>query len=63
VDDDRFFLDSVVTGDETWCFQYDPQTRRQNMEWCSPSSPRQNISISKIKKPSDFDFIHSGPSH
>ena len=23
------FLKSIVTGDETWCFQYDPETKRQ----------------------------------
>jgi hypothetical protein len=32
VDDDCSFLDSIVTGEETWCFRYDPQTRRQSME-------------------------------
>jgi hypothetical protein len=38
VDDDRSLFDLTVTGDET-CFQYDPQTKRQSMEWHSPSSP------------------------
>ncbi|UYV72323.1 hypothetical protein LAZ67_9002640 [Cordylochernes scorpioides] len=27
------FLKSIVTGDETWCFQYDPKTKRQSAEW------------------------------
>jgi hypothetical protein len=40
VDDDRSLPDSIVTGDETRCFQYDPQAKRQSMEWRSPSSPR-----------------------
>jgi hypothetical protein len=40
VDDDSSLLDSTVTGDETWCFQYDPQTEGQSMEWRSPCSPR-----------------------
>jgi hypothetical protein len=48
VDDDRSLLDSVVTGDKAWCFQYDPQTKRQRMEWRSPSAPRQKMSISKV---------------
>ena len=26
---DRNFLYSIVTGDETWCFEYDPKTKRQ----------------------------------
>jgi hypothetical protein len=25
--------DSVITGDETWCFQYDTETKRQIMQW------------------------------
>jgi hypothetical protein len=57
VDDDRSLLDSVVMGDETWCFQYDPQTKRQSMEWHSLSSPRQKISVSKVKKQSDVGHI------
>jgi hypothetical protein len=24
-------FDKVITGDETWCFQYDPETKHQNM--------------------------------
>jgi hypothetical protein len=40
VHDDGSLLVSVVTGDETWCFQYDTQTKKQSMEWCLPSSSR-----------------------
>ena len=32
------FLKSMVTGDETWCFQYDPETKRQSAEWKSKNS-------------------------
>jgi hypothetical protein len=35
VNDHRSLLDSVVMGAETWCFLYDPQTKRHSMEWCS----------------------------
>ncbi|GFX17185.1 mariner Mos1 transposase [Trichonephila clavipes] len=35
------FLDNSVTKDESWCLRYDPETKRQNMEWRSPSSLRQ----------------------
>jgi hypothetical protein len=42
VDVDRSLLHSVVTSDETWCFQYDPQTKRQSTEWRLPRSPRHN---------------------
>lgn len=27
------FLSNIITGDETWCFQYDPSTKRQSAEW------------------------------
>jgi hypothetical protein len=26
-------FDSVIAGDETWYFQYDPETKRQSMQW------------------------------
>jgi len=26
-------FDRVITGDETWCFQYDLETKRQSMQW------------------------------
>lgn len=39
-DANRNFLDSIVTGDESWCYQYDPETKRQSMEWRSSTSPR-----------------------
>ena len=31
---------SVITGDETWVFEYDPETKRQSREWKSYGSPR-----------------------
>jgi histone-lysine N-methyltransferase SETMAR len=31
--DNRSFLDCIVTGDESWVFQYDPETKRQSMQW------------------------------
>ena len=26
-------LNSVITGDETWVFEYDPEAKRQSREW------------------------------
>ena len=37
---DPDLLKKVVTCDETWIFQYDPETKRQSMHWKTPSSPR-----------------------
>jgi len=33
-------FDRVITGDETWCFQYDPETKRQTMQGKTQNSPR-----------------------
>ena len=33
-------LKRVVTGDESWIFEYDPLTKRQSLEWKSALSPR-----------------------
>jgi len=34
-------LRKLVTGDETWCFVYDPTTKRQSTEWVGETSSRQ----------------------
>ena len=33
------FLHKVITGDESWVFDYDPETKRQSEEWHTKSSP------------------------
>jgi len=33
-------LSRIVTGDETWAHHYEPETKRQSMEWHHPQSPR-----------------------
>jgi predicted transcriptional regulator len=33
-------FDKVITSDEKWCFQYDPETKRQSMQWKAQNSPR-----------------------
>ena len=37
---DKNFLDKVITGDDSWCFAYDPETKRRNSEWVGEHSPR-----------------------
>ena len=27
------FLDHIITGDETWCHHYEPESKQQSMEW------------------------------
>ena len=33
-------FNKIITGDETCCFAYDPETKRQNSEWVGDTSPR-----------------------
>ena len=45
-------LGRVITGDESCIFEYDPETKRQSLQWKSPTSPRPKkarMSKSKIK--------------
>ena len=39
-DGDDFLL-NIVTGDESWVHHFDPEDKRQSMEYRRPSSPRQ----------------------
>ena len=39
---DPRFLSNVLTGDETWVYTYDPETKTHPSPWKSPESPRQN---------------------
>jgi len=36
---DPTFLTKIVTGDESWVFAYDPETKMQSAEWHTSSSP------------------------
>jgi len=52
IQSDRNFLKIVITGDETWIFEYDPETKRQSKEWYTSASPhpkKARMSKSKIK--------------
>ena len=45
-------LGRVITGDETWVYQYDPETKRQNAQWKTANSPRPKkfrLSKSRVK--------------
>ena len=44
------FLKSIVAEDETWCFHYDPTTKRQSAEWKSPASPKEKKFVFKSQK-------------
>ncbi|GFW23867.1 histone-lysine N-methyltransferase SETMAR [Trichonephila clavipes] len=31
--EDPAFMKQIVTGDETWCHHYEPETKRHSMQW------------------------------
>ena len=37
---DECFWENIITGDETWCFAYDPATKRQSAVWVVQNSPK-----------------------
>jgi len=37
---DPDFFKKIVTGDETWCFVYDPTTKSQSAAWVGQTFPR-----------------------
>ena len=52
IKDDSDILRQIITGDETWVFQCDFETKRQSMQWKTAESPRPKkvrMSKSKIK--------------
>ncbi|GFT41707.1 HTH_48 domain-containing protein [Nephila pilipes] len=34
------FLNTVISGDESWVYGYDPETKRQSSQWKHPDYPR-----------------------
>lgn len=38
--DDFFFYKSIITGDESWLYGYDPEPKVQSSQWKTPDSPR-----------------------
>ena len=37
---DKRFWENIITGDETWCFAYDPATKRQSAGWVGQNAPK-----------------------
>jgi len=37
---DPDFLSKVITGDKSWCYGYDPETKQASSQWKTPTSPR-----------------------
>ncbi len=55
-------LKKIVTMDEAWCYQYDPETKRQASQWlqpgeAKPTHPRRSISVKKLMLVAFFDYL------
>jgi len=49
---DENFVGQIITGDETWVYRYDPETKCQSSQWKSADSPRPKKArqvLSKVK--------------
>jgi hypothetical protein len=65
-DADKNFFNKIITGDETWCFAYDPETKRQRFEWVGETSPRPKklkFQRSRIKNMLIISFDSQGVVH
>ena len=40
IESDPNFLSKVITGDKSWCYGYDPETKQALSQWKTPTSPR-----------------------
>ena len=66
IKDDPDIFRQIITGDETWVLQYDPETKRQSMQWKTAESPRTKkvrMSKSKIKVMLITFFLIRGMVH
>jgi hypothetical protein len=67
VNPDPTFIKRIVTGDETWVYEFDMQTSQQASEWRlpaepKPKKPRQSRSIVKVMLTVFFEYrgvVHS----
>lgn len=48
--EDNSFVSKIITGDESWCFQYESTKKRQSAEWVGQGSPRaKKVRMTKSK--------------
>ena len=54
INSDLAVLDALVTGNESWIYCYDPETKRQGSQWKHAGSPRPKKARQQIH-PQTFD--------
>ena len=62
------FLDSIVTGDETWGFHHTPESKQQSLQWRHTHSPvtkkfKTSISLKRIMAGLRIGAAISNTSH
>ncbi|XP_020299181.1 putative uncharacterized protein FLJ37770, partial [Pseudomyrmex gracilis] len=66
ISNDENVLKKIITGDESWVYGYDPETKRQSSQWKHASSPRPKKarqSRSKVKTMLTVFFDYEGVVH
>jgi hypothetical protein len=61
-DADKNFFNKIISGDETWCLVFDPETKRQSSEWVGETSSgpkKQKFQRSHIKTKLIIFFFYS----
>jgi len=56
IENDKTFFKYVITGDETWIFEYDPDTKRQSSEWHTSNSD--NTIVSSLNDSEKGFIVH-----
>jgi hypothetical protein len=54
-DADKNFYNKIITGDETWCFASDPETKCQSSEGVGETSPQLKKQIPKVPRQDHVD--------
>jgi hypothetical protein len=52
-DEGELFVESIVTGDETWVYEFTPKIKRNSMTWKHPHSlitKKKNSKLSHMQK-------------
>ena len=64
--EDESFFKTIITGDETWCFGYDAETKVPSSQWTGKASPRPKKTRqvkSKVKVMLTVFFYANGVVH
>jgi len=54
------FFSRVITGDESWILEYDPETKRQSRQWHTANSPRPKKARMGKSKIKSMIFLRGG---